>query len=74
MEETERIISALIMEAESLKFKRYDLLMKKEDLELKEAMDCAIEAGITAEEIMQFVTNTSREKKRQKEVTSYTRH
>ena len=62
MEDIERAIVAHNIEAERLRSKLYELLVKKEDLEMQEVIDYAIEAGITSEEMMGFVANASKEK------------
>ena len=66
MEEIEERIHAHTMETESLIEKRYELLAQREDLEMKEVIECAIESGITPQELMAFVTRTSKEKRKKK--------
>ena len=48
--------------ARGLKCRRYELTTNKDDLELYEVVDRAIDAGITADEIRKFITSASREK------------
>ena len=77
MDETERAILALITEAESpdadlksidiereyLVEKRYELMAKKLNLDIMDVIDCAIEVGISPEELMSFVLSKSKEKR-----------
>jgi len=67
MEEIESTILARTMEVESLKEKRYELLAKKEDLQIQEVIECAIEIGVSSEELLKFVLKTSKEKEERKE-------
>jgi len=63
MEEVESSILKHSTAVEKLRYKRYELIAKKEDLEMSQVIDCAIEAGITSEEMMMFVATASKEKR-----------
>ena len=64
MEEVENSILAFNMQIESLKGRRYELIAHREDLEMQEVIDCAVEAGISSAELMGFVVGAAREKNR----------
>jgi len=65
MDSVEISIIAHNTEAKGLKCRRYELTTNKDDLELYEVVDRAIDAGITADEIKKFITIASREKRNQ---------
>ena len=62
MEDIEREIVAHNIEVERLKNNLFELLVVKEDIEMREVIDYAIEAGVTSEELMRFVVNAARKK------------
>jgi len=69
MEEVENSILAFNMQIDSLKGRRYELIALKEDLEMQEVIECAIEAGISSGELMRFVVDSSRDKNRRKGIS-----
>ena len=62
MEEVEKAIVSGMTTIEMLRERRYELIIKKEDLKMNEVIDCAIENGISAQELMELVNITSKER------------
>ena len=60
MEEVEKGIIALNIEVERLKSWRHELLAEKEDLEMREVVEYAVETGVSTSEMMRFVSYASR--------------
>jgi len=63
--EMQRIENAIVgynLEVESLVRERYELIANKEELEMQEVFDCAIERGITPKEMMELVNSFQKTK------------
>ena len=64
MEEIDRQFTMYSLEMECLRRRKEELLAEKENAEIFEVVDYALEVGVTSFELMQLVVQAHREKKK----------
>ena len=68
MEETEKAIIMHGEIVENLRERRYELIAMKQDLEISEVIECIIENGLSAKEVMDVLSIAVARKRAQGEV------
>ena len=63
MEEVDEAIVKCNEMAESLNQRRYELIAMRQNLEIADVIECIIEKGINANQIMQMILSASEENK-----------